>query len=96
VNLEHVLPRSPNSAEWPEFNSQQVADYRSMLGNQVLLRESDNTNLGNRPFAVKKPVLASSRLVLTNMVGEETDWTPEAIERRQADLAKLAIKTWPR
>jgi len=96
VNLEHVLPRNPKPHDWPAFTSQQVADYRLMLGNQVLLREADNTQLGNRPFSVKKPMLETSKLALTKEVGDEADWTPAAIEQRQIQLAKLAITTWPR
>ena len=69
---------------------------RLMLGNQVLLRKSHNRQIGNRPFSVKKRVLAASDLVLTQEVGNEVDWTPAAIRERQARMAELAVSVWRR
>jgi Protein of unknown function (DUF1524) len=96
LNLEHVLPRKAEPADWPHFGDDELSDMKLMLGNQVLLRAADNTSLGNGPFKSKREVLANSKLKLTREVGDSEDWTPEDIRCRQARLAVLAVKTWRR
>ncbi len=96
VNLEHVLPRSAVSTDWPAFTPDELSDMRLMLGNMVLLRAADNTSLGNGPFESKRSVLAASQLALTRQVGMEADWTPDTIRARQERLADLAVATWRR
>jgi hypothetical protein len=94
VNLEHVLPKNADPADWPTFTSDELNDMKLMLGNMVLLRAADNTSLGNGGFPSKRSALAASQLALTKEVGLETDWTPDAIRARQERLADLAVTTW--
>jgi hypothetical protein len=96
VNLEHVFPRNAKEEDWSAFDGVDRAEWSSRLGNLALLQKSKNIRLGNKSFAVKKPKLAESELLLTKMIGESADWTPEAIVERQTQLADLAIKVWPR
>ncbi len=96
VNLEHVLPRNPTASDWPAFSREELSDMKLMMGNQVLLRAEDNSELGNGDFASKRDVLRSSQLMLTREVGECSDWTPTQIKRRQERLAELAVRTWRR
>jgi hypothetical protein len=96
VNLEHVLPRNP-SGDWDRtFNSDQIQSMRLMLGNQVLLRKSQNARLGNKSFAEKRKAYAASDLVLTKEVSKLNEWAPAAIRARQERLARLAPKIWRR
>jgi hypothetical protein len=96
LNLEHVLARNAVRSEWPLFDDEEFSEMKLMMGNQVLLRKTPNDALGNGPFSSKKTVLAESSLTLTNQVGQLEDWTPDAIRKRQLDLAKLAVATWKR
>ncbi len=96
VNLEHVLPRNPNADDWPSFTAEELSDMKLLIGNQVLLRRADNTELGNGPFSEKKAVLSASQLKLTKEVGACADWTPETIRERGERLGEDAIATWPR
>lgn len=96
VNLEHVLPRRPKDGEWDAFDDVEITEWSPRLGNVVLLRKTQNARLGNKGFEKKREVLKSSDLVLTKMVGALDEWTPQAIEERQARLADLALKVWPR
>jgi Protein of unknown function DUF262/Protein of unknown function (DUF1524) len=96
VNLEHVLPKNPDESEWPEFTPEEIQTYRFWLGNQVLLKKSHNRQIGNKPFAYKKPILAASELTLTREVGEKDQWNPEAVRERQEALAELAVQVWRR
>jgi len=94
INLEHVLPKKPGT-NWPEFAAEEVEIYANRLGNQVLLRASDNSIVKNDPFANKKPVLAASPYVLTNQIANVGTWNVAAISGRQKRLAELALIAWP-
>ncbi len=96
VNLEHVLPKKATHANWPQFSVDQRRALLHRIGNLVLLSKTPNANLGNRSFRDKKPTLDASELVLTNKVGATRSWSEGAIERRQKELAKLAVATWRR
>ncbi|MBQ0994847.1 DUF262 domain-containing protein [Micromonospora sp. H61] len=94
LNLEHVLPQSAG-AEWDSYIPRdRHTEYAYRLGNQVLLRATENKSIGNSAFAEKRPILAASSLSLTQTVGDKEDWTMEEIEARQRMLADLAIEFW--
>jgi hypothetical protein len=94
VNLEHVLPKKATPLEWPQFPGELHAQWVDRLGNQALLAKTPNNKIGNRPFPVKRPVLARSELELTKQIGSQVDWTPDAIAKRQLDLATIAVSVW--
>ena len=94
INLEHVLPKKPEN-NWPQFKPEEAAIYVNRLGNQVLLRASDNSVLKSDPFTTKKAVFSASPYILTSQVATLPDWTPEAIVDRQKGLARLALTAWP-
>jgi hypothetical protein len=96
VNLEHILPRRAKRADWPQFREEEVATWSQRLGNQCLLKKTENAKIGNKPWRVKKPVLASSSLKLTKAAGRVDEWNMDAISKRQRALAKEALRTWPR
>lgn len=96
VNLEHILPKNPTAVDWQQFTSEEIQAYQFWLGNQALLKKSHNRQMGNRPFAEKKPILMASDLLLTKEIGETDDWTPETIRERQEELATLAVQVWRR
>jgi hypothetical protein len=96
VNLEHVLPRNATDADWPQFTPDERKVYLHRIGNMALLQKGPNGRIGNRPFSVKKPILAASQLELTKEAGAESDWTTTVIHERQGELAKLAVGVWPR
>jgi hypothetical protein len=94
INLEHVLPKRPE-ANWPQFTPDEVEIYTNRLGNQVLLRASDNSTMHSDSFDKKKPVFAASPYILTSQIAAEANWTAESISRRQKTLAAYALKAWP-
>jgi Protein of unknown function DUF262/Protein of unknown function (DUF1524) len=96
VNLEHILPRNAKKADWPSFSPEEVPVWAQRVGNQCLLKKSENLAIGNKPWKDKKPVLSSSSLKLTRLAGSSADWTRNEIASRQAKLADLAVKAWPR
>lgn len=96
VNLEHILPKNAKEAEWPQFTEDEQRSYVHRLGNMALLQKGPNGRIGNKAWSVKKPVLSDSKLVITKAASEKADWTKSVIDDRQAELAELAVQTWPR
>lgn len=96
VNLEHILPRNAKQGDWPSFPSDEVSRWSARLGNLVLLKKTENTRIGNKAWAVKRPKLKTSSLRLTKSAAVNADWTRVEIEARQQELAKLCVATWPR
>lgn len=94
INLEHVLPKKP-LGNWPNFTEDQVDVWVNRLGNQALMRASENSDAKSDSFADKKPLYAKSAYSLTKSIAQSSDWTTSSIERRQKALAELAVKTWP-
>ena len=94
INLEHVLPKK-TEGNWPQFSEDEVRFFVTRLGNQALMRYSDNGAVGSAPFEDKKGVYARSPYILTSNVAKYDQWTVEAIASRQTMLSDLAIKAWP-
>jgi hypothetical protein len=90
------LARNAKNEEWPAFDGVDRGEWSRRLRNLALLQKSKNLRLGNKSFAIKKPKLAESDLLLTKMIGEKDDWTPDTVRERQTELAELAISVWPR
>jgi hypothetical protein len=97
VNLEHILPKNATDTDWGKaFKLDERADWVFRVGNLSLLQKGPNGRIGNKAFSVKKPILGASSFVLTKEAGAAADWTPQAIQKRQERLAKLALGVWPR
>jgi hypothetical protein len=93
VNLEHVLPQRPEG-RWKAFTDETAKAYYRRLGNLTLMRSTDNAKAGNRPFTTKRRAYAKSKLKITRTIAEYSDWTPQAIDQRQQELAEVAVRTW--
>ncbi len=92
--LEHVLPQSPEDG-WEAFNDRDLETFVYRLGNMVLLEAGKNKDIGNRPYADKRPVLQQSGMLLTRKLAQENpDWTPERLATWQKQLANLATSVW--
>jgi len=59
------------------------------------LNSKENSKTGNDDFAKKCIAYSTSSIVLTKRIAEFSDWTPESIDRRQKQMAELAVKAWP-
>ena len=93
INLEHILPKPEGN--WPQFTNDEATMYINRLGNQALMRASDNADLKSAKFLEKKGIYAESPYVLTSQIAELDDWSVSAISKRQTTLADLALVTWP-
>lgn len=94
LTIEHVLPQSPESG-WEAFEEQELEAMTFRLANMVLMRKSQNSALGNRPWTEKRPVLLASEFALTRELAEEnSEWNPSRLMGRQQKLANWATGIW--
>lgn len=94
INLEHVLPKRP-MGNWPKFTDDEADLWTNRLGNQALMKATENSDARSDSFNDKKPLYAKSAYELTKQIAKFSNWTTSAIEKRQLALAELALKTWP-
>jgi hypothetical protein len=94
LTLEHILPERPAAGTWPNFSEEDKEDYVKRLGNMVLLTGKLNSKLRNAPFSEKRKRYKDYDLILTREVSELENWSKTTIDKRQKELAKLAVKAW--
>lgn len=94
VNLEHVLPLTPNEDWETEWSSDDARTYYRRLGNLAIMSAKENSTIGNTSFAEKKSIYKQSAFAFTKSLSRYKEWNKEAIEKRQAELAKIAVKVW--
>jgi hypothetical protein len=94
TTLEHVLPKQPkNLNDWP-FTQEEHQEYVYRLGNQALMPNQSNSEMGSDKFAIKKQILSKQPNLLTKEIAQEADWGKRQIETRQARLSKIAVRAW--
>ncbi len=93
-DIEHILPENPEE-NWNQFSD---ADHESSLyrlGNMTLLTSSENRDLGNKPFAEKRPVFKENIFQITQKVGEDNNkWDVDRIAAHQNWMANQAKSIW--
>lgn len=96
LTLEHILPDSPNEAEWHYWDELKISQYHYRLGNMTLLEYERNKDLGNRSFTEKKAAYTLSSVPMTKHIAEKKDdqWTEDDIENRQQKMAAEAKGIW--
>jgi hypothetical protein len=93
-SIEHVLPQSPEEG-WEAFSDLDLENFVYRLGNMVMLEESFNRDLGNKPYATKREIYRQSTLCLTRkLANENEEWNPERLAARQRQMARLATAIW--
>jgi hypothetical protein len=92
INLEHVMPLSVEN-NW-DVDEEEADTAQKLIGNMVLLSAKKNVQLGNLSFEKKRLEFAQSSYSVTNQVAQYETWGLEQIRSRQAELAKIAVRTW--
>jgi Protein of unknown function DUF262/Protein of unknown function (DUF1524) len=94
-NIEHVLPEHPGEENWAGFTDDQIDRSVFRIGNMTPLAAGPNRDLGNVPYAEKKPVYEQSEFAITQRIAAENDdWTVDRIAVRQRWLAAQATAIW--
>lgn len=99
LNQEHILPKSPG-ASWSDVKKADpdiVKECTDLIGNLCLLESKMNRTAKGSPYAAKAQKYYSvSEVKLTKKLTEDfTEWGRDAINKRQAALAEIALATWP-
>lgn len=93
ATVEHILPENPGPGWEASFNEEDRTRFTFRLGNYTLLERNLNKEVGNRTFPEKQSFYAKSQFKITRDI-VQTDWTPTAIGKRQAEMAKWATSVW--
>lgn len=93
--IEHILPEG-YTEEWAEvFSEEEYEKNLYRLGNYTLLEpKKNNKEAAAKTFSEKKEVYAESKYQLSKKMLAFEEWTPKAINHRQAFLATQACGIW--
>lgn len=94
VNLEHILPLTPDSTWEKIFNQDEMRSYQKRIGNLALMASKLNSTIGNGRFEDKKEHYESSTFKFTKMISTSSSWDKEAIDSRQRQMAIVAVQHW--
>lgn len=92
INLEHIMPLTVGP-DW-SVDPEQAEANQKLLGNMVLLSAQKNVSIGNASFSVKKKAYQASSYHITSQVCHYERWGSDEIRERQAEMAKIAVRTW--
>lgn len=96
VNIEHILPRSPDK-EW-KLKKTDIKPYVNKLGNLTLVSKKFNSKAGNKVLKKKLPELEKSEIRITQKIVEDIKdndylWNEQVINNRQCNFAEMAYDT---
>ncbi len=95
ATVEHILPENPGEVGWEHFTVEAHERSYERVGNYSLLERGLNgQQAGNAAFAQKSAVYEHSHDRTSKDLAQFSDWTEEAITKRQADMAKVAKTVW--
>lgn len=101
LSMEHIMPQTLNAAWRAElgavYGEDQVDEVHNAtvhtLGNLTLT--GYNSEMGNKPFGLKKSAYMASGLALNRSLERFDAWGPEQIKQRADMLTEQIISTWP-
>lgn len=94
VNLEHILPITPDGNWLKDWPADDVKAFQKRLGNLALMSSKINSTVGNESFEEKKQIYKDSSFYWTNKISESQTWLKESINNRQLEMARTAVKVW--
>ena len=94
--VEHILPENPEEGWEETYPSDKWDNDVYRLGNLTLLEASPNREIGNKPYANKRPAYEQSSYDITREISKMApeQWTPDLVNERQTRLAKVAAQVW--
>lgn len=94
--LEHIFPQSPERHWKRSPKDPAVKILINRLGNLTLLRQQENSKVGNESFRKKKEVYGRQKesLHINKFVMSASRWSEAEIRRRQKFLAQHATAVW--
>ena len=87
--LEHVFPQNPNKG-WEHFDNRELLHD---LGNLLLLKQTHNSQIGNRSFKDKCEVFRTASYSSID-VCQYGDWTPDVVKERREKMLQFLAERW--
>lgn len=85
LSLEHIYPESAPD----EITDEVMAANKHRLGNLLIYGKKENTNLKNKPYALKREAYRKSRFATVSAVGDNVEnWTLEEYNKRHDDVCE--------
>ncbi len=97
TNLEHIIPKKPNTAWLTFFKDKQIEDYTTLnykIGNMTILLSEWNSGLKNKFFDQKVTVYKKSDLPLNEDLKSFTEFGTDEVNKRQNMIGMRAEKLW--
>ena len=103
LTVEHVLPQKWQT-HWPLAqdtleNQERRNRLLHSIGNLTLVTQGFNSALNNEPFAIKRPEIVTTSLLMLNThfqaYGDNDAWDEQEIVARAESLLAHALKIWP-
>jgi hypothetical protein len=91
-----VISAKASALDWPNFEQDEIASVSYRLGNTALLEPELVAGFAEAAWSGRREILSRSRYATTRSAAEFDEWSPDAIDRRQRELADLAVNVWPR
>jgi hypothetical protein len=97
--IEHVLPQNPSqkSPWWDDFTKTEHSDLVDTLANLTPLSEQMNQDVSNEPYGVKQPIYERDAMFASTreLARTYSEWTPDQLKSRAAEMADWALERWP-
>lgn len=99
--IEHIAPQTENNEKvtngYCEYDEDFKKAYLNCIGNLMLIAQSHNGSIGNKPFAEKLQSYQNSTMTQHKEIqkfanGEK--WDKDSINKRHKELEEFILKTW--
>ena len=89
--VEHIYPQRPSFPRWRNHKR-----WLDRLGNLTLLSKPLGSNIKNGKIIKKAAEYGKSEMQLSKELAETMRWGTRSVRLRQAQMARVAVKIWPR
>jgi uncharacterized protein with ParB-like and HNH nuclease domain len=93
ATIEHILPENGNENYLHNFPPAVHDSVVYRIGNYTILEDDKNRACETLPFSEKKEIYQMSQYEMSKQINN-SDWTPNSIDRRQNTLANQASSVW--
>ncbi len=87
TTIEHIYPKNAEAAD----QDIQMEPLKHKLANLTIMNASDNSEIGNSNFSMKKVEYANSSIRLTQDLSSFQNWTSTEFKKREDELVQMAL-----
>lgn len=89
--IEHIYPQNPDDESWTDVFEDE--DLLHDLGNLLLLSQSANSSLNNKPFDDKRKRFSTNSYSAIK-ISKSKNWTPDKIVERREEMLDFLDERW--